>query len=127
MRILIVDDHMGFRQAVRQILESSGILQGCGEASNGQEAIQQALELRPDLIVLDILMPVMDGLEATKRIKAVLPDIPILMLSSDREMAQASQEAGGRGFVIKPEVDDLLLEAVNKLLRGQTFFKDSGE
>jgi DNA-binding NarL/FixJ family response regulator len=117
---------MGFRQAVRQILESSGNLQVCGEASNGQEAIQQALELRPDLIVLDISMPVMDGLAAAKEIKPVLPDIPILMLSSFREMVQASQEAGTQGFVIKTEVDEHLLEAVSKLLRGQTFFNASG-
>jgi DNA-binding NarL/FixJ family response regulator len=126
VRILIVDDHMGFRQAVRRMLESSGNLQVCGEASNGEEAIQQTLELRPDLVILDISMPVMDGLTAAKEIKKALPDIPVLMLSSFRELVQASKEAGVQGFVIKTEVDDVLLEAVDQLLRGQPFFRVSG-
>jgi CheY-like chemotaxis protein len=122
LRILIVDDHTGFRQAVRQILGSSGKYQVCGEAANGQEAVAQALQLRPNLIILDISMPVMDGLSAAKRLKALLPDIPILMLSSFQEMGEASQEVGAQGFILKMEIADVLIEAVDRLFGGQTFF-----
>jgi DNA-binding NarL/FixJ family response regulator len=96
LRILIADDHKEFRQAARKILDSSKNLKVCGEAENGEEAIQQALQLRPDLIVLEISMPVMDGLTAIREIKTALPDTPILMLSSFKEMVEASKTRARR-------------------------------
>lgn len=124
MRVLIADDHDVVRKGVRSILESRADVTVSGEASNGKEALEKAVELKPDLIVLDVSMPVMDGISAAKEIKKVLPATPILILSmhSGREMVRAAQSAGAQGFITKTDVAGVLLDAVDSLQKGETFF-----
>ncbi len=81
-RVLIVDDHAAVRRAVRSVLESQAEFEVCGEAENGRVAIDKAQRLRPDLIVLDLSMPVMNGLEAARVLRATMPALPILMYTS---------------------------------------------
>jgi two-component system, NarL family, nitrate/nitrite response regulator NarL len=124
LRILIADDHEVVRKGVCTILQSRENLEVCGEATNGAEAVQKASQLNPDLIILDVSMPVLDGFAAAREIRTTLPAIPILMLSmhAGREMVRASQAAGAQGFVTKIEVAGTLLKAVDALLQGNTFF-----
>jgi PAS domain S-box-containing protein len=115
LRVLIVDDHPAVRIALRAILHQQPQLSVVGDASNGVEAISHAYTLRPDVILMDVAMPHMDGIEATTRIRAELPDIRILGLSmqSQRETAHAIEQAGAAGFFVKGTdtqrlVDELL-------------------
>lgn len=129
LRIMVVDDHEVVRKGVRTILASHEKVEVCGEASNGEEAIRKALELNPDLVILDVTMPVMDGLSAAREIKRWLPAVPILMLSmhDGPEIIRASREAGVQGFVTKSEVAGVLLRAVDAIFEGQTFFSEGGK
>jgi len=77
--VLIADDHEVVRKGVCNILEARGDAKVCGEATNGEEAVQKAIELNPDLVILDVTIPVLDGFSAAKRIKEVLPEIPVLL------------------------------------------------
>ena len=111
------------------ILKSRKNLEICGEASNGEEGVQKAMELRPDLIILDVTMPVLNGLQAAKRIRQVLPDTPILMLSmhDGKQIIEEAKLAGTQGFVRKTEVSGGLLAAVDTLIQGRTYFSgDTG-
>ena len=103
LRILLVDDHAAVRNALRQMLDERGHLSVVGEASDGVEAIIEARQLRPDVILMDVMMPNMDGIEATERIHAELPDIQILGLSMQARSnpVHAIEEAGAAGFFVK--------------------------
>jgi two-component system nitrate/nitrite response regulator NarL len=129
LRILIADDHEVVRKGVCSLLESRADLKVCGEATNGQEAVELARQLDPDLVVLDVTMPVLDGFSAAKKIKQLLPAVPILMLSmhTGPEMVRAAKAAGAQGFVTKTDVAGTLLKAVDVVLQGQTFFTDGGQ
>jgi DNA-binding NarL/FixJ family response regulator len=81
-RVLIVDDHLAMRRAVARVLQSQPNVEVCGEAENGRIAIEEAKRLKPDLIVLDLSMPIMNGLEAARVLRAMMPDVPILMYTS---------------------------------------------
>ena len=124
MRILIADDHETVRKGVCAILTAHENIQICGEAANGEEAVQMAFELKPDLIVLDLSMPVLDGFSAAKQIRKALPSVPILILSmqNGQRVAREAQLAGAQGFISKSEAGQVLLEAVSALMNGQTFF-----
>lgn len=95
-RVLIVDDHLEIRRAVTRVLESQPNLVVCGEAENGRVAISEAQRLHPDLIMLDLSMPVMNGLEAARILRAMLPTVPILMYTSfaTSNLAEAALAAG---------------------------------
>src|ERR1700676_1751727 len=125
MRILIADDHQTVRKAVRAILESREDAEVCGEAANGQEAVKMAAEFKPELIILDYAMPVLDGLGAASQIRHILPKTPILILSILDEplVRDAMKLVGARGFVPKAQCADKLLEGVDAVMRGETFFK----
>jgi DNA-binding NarL/FixJ family response regulator len=102
MRILIVDDHALFRDGLRSLLESHD-LEVVGEASNGREAVALAWALKPDMILMDLLMPGMDGLEATKRLTAELPDVKVLILTAaddDGKLFEAIR-SGAKGYLLK--------------------------
>ena len=103
LRILIVDDHPAVRRALREMLHQRPQLAVVGDSANGFEAIAHANTLRPDVILMDIAMPHMDGVEATTRIRAELPDIRILGLSTlaRTEAADAIEQAGAAGFFVK--------------------------
>jgi DNA-binding NarL/FixJ family response regulator len=125
MEILIADDHEIVRRGVRAILESREDMRICGEAADGQEAVYKAVELHPDLIIMDQSMPVMSGLAATSEIRQILPEVPILMLSMHNGdvMIDALRRVGAQGFVPKAECADKLLEGVDAVMRGETFFQ----
>src|ERR1700688_3955040 len=81
MRCLLVDDHESVRMGVTAILSSRANIEVCGEAANGEEAVEKARELKPDLIIMDVNMPVLDGIHSAKEIRTFLPDVPILFFS----------------------------------------------
>jgi DNA-binding NarL/FixJ family response regulator len=123
-RIIVADDHEIVRKGVCMVLGSRKNVEVSAEASNGQEAVLKALRLNPDLIIMDVNMPVLDGVSATKQIRHDLPKIPVIILSAHDgpEMIQAAQEAGAQGFVTKNDVAASLLDAVDAVLHGETFF-----
>jgi DNA-binding NarL/FixJ family response regulator len=125
-RILIADDHEAARSAIRSVLHRRHDLKVCGEAPNGEKAVQQALSLNPDLIILDVVMPIKGGLAAAAEIKKALPSIPILLISTrrDGEILGQSKLAGAQGFVSKFDLHSALLKATDALLGGETFFVD---
>ncbi len=128
-RILIADDHEVVRQGVRQILAARPEWEICGEAVNGQEAIKLAGELRPDAIIMDITMPVMSGLEATRKLTSSGNSAPILIFTmhESKSLAESVREVGARGFVFKSRAARDLIKALETLLRGGTFFGPEGE
>ena len=124
MRILIADDHEVVRKGVIAVLAARPDIKVCGEARNGEEAVQQALELHPDLIILDLTMPVLNGLGAAERIKKLLPEIPILILSmhDGHSLLETFRRIGVQGYVPKNQASEKLLEAVDSLVRGEAYF-----
>ena len=123
MKILIVDDHEALRAGVRAVLESRG-LDVCGEAANGLEALEKATQLRPDLVILDITMPVLDGFTAAREITKRLPGVGILLLSmhESASMVNVAKSSGARGYVAKSEGIARLVKAVDAIAHNQTFF-----
>lgn len=119
LRLLLVDDHALFRHSLQMLLEASGYTV-VGMASDGREALQQARALRPDLILMDIEMPVCNGLVATRLIKAELPEVKIVMLtvsSSDEDLFEAIK-SGASGYLLKSQSADRFLEMVRQVAAG---------
>src|SRR4051812_16262034 len=100
-RILIVDDHEAVRHGIRSLLASNSSWAVCGEAADGLEAIEKARLLHPDVILMDLAMPLMDGLEATKAIREISPETEFIIVSQHDSPASASQASsvGARGFI----------------------------
>lgn len=124
VKILIVDDHDVVRQGLRSFLASRPDWEICGEAGTGEEAIQAAATLKPHLVILDITMPGMSGLEAASRIRALGIPIRILIFTMHESprIAIDVHEAGAHGFVQKSQASRDLILAVERLLSGDTFF-----
>lgn len=124
MRILIADDHESVRKGVCAILSSRLDIEVCGEAVNGKEAIEKARDLRPDLIILDVTMPVMSGFDAAREIVKILPGTPILMLSmhETKQLIEEAQRIGVKGYLTKTQASGTLLRAVDALLSSQDFY-----
>ncbi|MBI4201084.1 MAG: response regulator, partial [Chloroflexi bacterium] len=122
IRVLVADDHALMRQAVCQALALYPGFQVLGEATNGLEAVQLAEQLRPDIILMDIHMPQMNGLEATRQIKARHPDIPILVLTASDEDFDVfpALQAGAAGYMLKVVGSEELVEAVRAVVRGES-------
>lgn len=123
-RILIADDQQHIRAIVGALLAEEPGLNVCGEAENGQMAINQCKLLQPDLIILDIRMPVMNGFDAAQEIHRSFPKIAILMLTADESpyFASAAKTCGATGFLSKATANVHLLPAISTLLRGDTYF-----
>src|SRR5690242_16637165 len=123
-RILIVDDHEVVRQGIRTILKARPQWEACGEAINGKEAIAKAKTLNPDVIIMDITMPEMSGIEATRQlVKEKVPSaVLIFTMHESRNLAETVREAGARGFVLKSHAARDLLDALERLMGGGTFF-----
>jgi two-component system chemotaxis response regulator CheY len=115
--ILVVDDNKFIRQALCQIFASASDFDVCGEAENGQEAIEKARQLRPDLIVMDLSMPVMNGIEALRALKTFLPAVPVIIFSeySDAFSEQEARSAGVSALVSKSEQVSVLLDHARRL------------
>jgi DNA-binding NarL/FixJ family response regulator len=121
-RVLIADDHDVVRQGFRLVLGSQPDIEVVGEAPNGREAIEQARSLRPDLVLMDVTMPVMDGIEATRRIKAEMPGVCVLVFTSHEEpeyLLEAIQ-AGAAGYVLKGAPVSRLIGAIRRALGGES-------
>ncbi len=123
IRVLIGDDHTIVRSGVRLLLEAEEDIEVVGEAGNGHEVLALAESLSPDVIIMDIAMPGMDGLEATRRIKAQLPQINVLVLTMHRsdEYFYEMLQAGASGYVLKGARTNELIDAVRVVSRGEVF------
>src|SRR5260370_695243 len=124
IRILIADDHPLFRDGLRALLESVPDLQVMGEATTGNEVITQAASLQPDVILMDIKMPGLNGIEATRRILQTSPHIRILILTmfEDDESVFAAVRAGARGYLLKGAVQEETLRAIRAVASGEAIF-----
>lgn len=117
-RLLIVDDHEIFRRGLRALLEPSSEWQICGEAVDGLDAIEQCKSLKPDIVVLDVSMPRLNGLEAARLIKKDLPGCQIVIITQhdSPQIRSAALEAGAQSFVTKSSVGNELVTALRKLI-----------
>jgi DNA-binding NarL/FixJ family response regulator len=123
-RILIADDNPQILRSVRRALEAHGDWEVCGEASDGFEAVSRTAELNPDLVILDMSMPRLNGLEAARIIHAAVPNLPLLLFTQHNFETQIEREARDSGFSggVNKGSYDLLVEGIESLLRGETFF-----
>jgi len=127
MRIMLVDDHEIVRQGIRSLIETIPEWTVCAEAADGQAALHLAEQVRPEIIVLDISLPKIGGLDVLVELKKMLPDAEILVLTmhdSERTIAQMLR-AGCRGYLLKTETGEKLIEALTKVSRHQTYFSSS--
>lgn len=123
MRVLIADDHGIVRSGLRVLLESNEEIEVVAEAANGAEALELAISHKPDLAILDVKMPEMNGLEATKAIQEQVPEVSVLILSmhdEDRYLFEALK-AGASGYVLKRAADSDLMDAIDAVRRGEPF------
>ena len=126
-RILIVDDHAVVRRGVRRILETQNHWEVVGEAANGQEAIRLFHQLEPDAVVMDIAMPVMNGLDATTQITKSNPESKVLILTMHENGFQSAiKRSGAKGVLTKSRANDELTRALVAILAGQTYFHNTG-
>jgi DNA-binding NarL/FixJ family response regulator len=124
MRILVADDQEAVRKRVCATLASRSDFEVCAEATDGQEAVEKAARLGPDLVILDITMPVLNGLDAARVILKSRPKTPILILSVHRskQLIEEAKRIGVRGYVTKGETIQNLIRAADAVLANQTFF-----
>jgi two-component system response regulator NreC len=120
IRVLLADDHTLFREGLRALFAGEPDVEVVGEARDGEEALRKAAELRPDVVVMDIQMPVLDGVESTRRIRAAAPDVKVLVLSmyDDEEHAKRLLAAGAAGFMLKRATSDQLVHALREVVAG---------
>ena len=124
VRILIADDHDLMRRGVRTLLEPHPGWEICGEATTGREAVAKAEQLKPNIVILDISMPDLNGVDAAKRIKKVSPDTEVLIFSAhySDQLIREILEAGVRGYIVKSDSDRDLVIAVESLSKKKPFF-----
>jgi len=124
LRLLIADDHAVVRAGLRTLLESRKGWQVCAEAADGRDAVEKATKLKPDVIILDIGMPLLNGVEAARRIHKALPQSEILILTMHEsdELVQQVVEAGARGYILKDEADRILHAAIDALRQHKPYF-----
>ena len=124
VNILIADDHDVVRQGIHALVDEHDSWNVCAEASTGREAVEKARELRPDLAILDVGMPEMNGLEAARQIHVAVPKTKLLILTVHEieHLAEDFVEAGARGYILKSDAGSLLVEAVDTLMKGGLFF-----
>jgi len=122
-RILLADDHMMFRQGIRLLLETIEDLEVVGEVGDGLQLVQMARELSPDIVLVDISMPGLRGLEATREIKAVDRNIKVLILTmhKDTKYLYHALSSGAEGYLVKEDADTELFEAINIICSGGTY------
>lgn len=123
IRILLVDDHQIIRQGTRALFDQNPGFQVIGEASDGRTAVGMAQQLSPDVVIMDLQMPTLNGIDATRQIKASNPDVKIICLSahSDRQMAEAALKAGAMGYVLKTAAFEQLTEAVQSVINAKVY------
>ena len=124
LRILIADDHSVVRAGLRSLLESHPGWEVCAEAADGREAVEKAAKLKPHVAVLDIGMPLLNGVEATRQIRKSSPDTEILVLTmhESEDLVQQVTEAGARGYILKDDADRILIAAVDAVRNHKPYF-----
>jgi DNA-binding NarL/FixJ family response regulator len=127
IKVLIVDDHTLVRDGIRSLLELIANIEVVGEATNGKEALQKVEQLAPDVVLMDLAMPIMGGLEATRRIRKQFPQTKVLALTQydDSEYVMPVIEAGASGFVTKMLAFSELTSAIQALYRGESYLSPS--
>ena len=125
--VLLVEDHTIVRQGLRLLIEATGDIEIVGEAKTGREAVLMARNLQPEVIVMDIAMPLLNGLQATRQILKDSPESRVLILSahSDLEYVEQVVKAGALGYLVKQSSGDVLATAIRELRKGKTFFTPS--
>lgn len=120
LTVLLVDDHALVRKGFRRMLEDDAAISVVGEASEGEEAVRLALELKPKVVVMDCALPGVNGIDATRRIRAKMPDATVLMLSmhSEDTLVRQSLEAGARGYILKNALELDLVSAIKRVAEG---------
>lgn len=120
IRVLIVDDHTLFREGLCALFSSESNVEVVGEAAGGEEAVRKALELKPDVVVMDLMMPGVNGIEATQRIRTALPEVKVLVLSmyDDEEHVQRLLAGGASGYMLKRATSDELVRALKEVVAG---------
>jgi DNA-binding NarL/FixJ family response regulator len=122
--VLLVDDHTVVRQGLRALLSLEDDIEVVGEAENGRQAVQMAMKMIPDLVIMDVVMPLMNGLEGTRQVLKNVPSTKVLVLSSysDDDYVQRLTEVGASGFLVKQTAGDDLLLAIREVQKGNAFF-----
>jgi two-component system response regulator NreC len=125
LRILLADDHQMLRDGLRLLIDAQPNMRVVGEAANGREALLKTREVSPDLVVMDLSMPEMNGLEATQRLKAEFPQVRILALTAHEDESYLAQlcKAGASGYVLKRSAGDELLQAMSTVANGGLHFE----
>jgi DNA-binding NarL/FixJ family response regulator len=123
IRIVLADDHSVVRQGFRRILEAQADMEIVGEACNGKEALESAARLTPDVVVMDVAMPELNGIEATRRMGELAPRARVLALSMHKDSVYVREilRAGARGYLLKDAVDEDLIAAVRAVARGEGY------
>ncbi len=126
IKVLLADDHKIVREGLRRIIEESGEMEVVAEAADGNEAISGALDTRPDVAVVDISMPGMDGLEVVSQLKALAPSMPVLILTmhDEDQYVVRAVESGAMGYVTKQAAPEQLVDAVKKLYAGGLYITE---
>jgi PAS domain S-box-containing protein len=126
VRVLIVDDHEVVRRGVRSLVQGEANFEVCGEAADGREAVGKVRELEPDIVVMDISMPTLNGLEATREIRRIRPATKVLMLSQHNilQMMKQAVRAGANGYVLKSAITRELVAAMEKVWGGESYFNE---
>ncbi|MGB7497264.1 MAG: response regulator [Candidatus Acidiferrum sp.] len=126
MRILVVDDHEVVRKGIRTVLAADSSLTLCGEAMDGRDAIEKTSALHPNVVIMDLTMPNLNGLEATRQIRRLHPDTEVLVLTQHdgAEMVRQAMHAGARGYLVKSAISSDLLKAIAKVANHESFVSD---
>ncbi|MGQ9585704.1 MAG: response regulator [Anaerolineae bacterium] len=127
IRVLLADDHALLREGLRLVLEAQPDLQVIGEAGDGEEAVEKSRTLRPDLVLMDIAMPRLNGVEATRRIKRFCPETKVVVLTQyqDREYVLSILQAGADGYILKQSDSQELVKGIRAALRGDASLSPS--
>ena len=123
IKVLLADDHPVFLSGLKSILVKEEQLEVIGEVNTGEDAVREALNKQPDIVIMDVNMPILDGIEATKKINQSCPSIKILILTmySDEAYLKEALRIGASGYVLKKAVDTELLAAIKTVLRGENY------
>lgn len=126
IRIVITDDHQLFRVGIANLLSGSPQIEIVGQAENGQEAIEKARLLKPDIMIMDLTLPVINGVDATRILHMELPETKVLVLSmhADKNYIKEALEAGAFGYLFKDCTYDQLIEAINTVYHGKKYLSD---
>lgn len=124
VKVVLADDHEIVRNGIKTLLESEGQIEVLGEASNGMEAIEKVIALKPEIVILDIRMPIMNGIEATAKLREVSPNTKVLILSmhDDEEYIIKSAESGASGYLLKDTNKQEFIKAITTIREGHKYF-----